>query len=171
MHLIDRLSALLARVAAWAFFATGLMLGWEVAARYFFTAPTIWAEELSRLFLVWGCFLGAAALIHRRDHIRITVVTDLLPATLRRLLEVIVLLLVAVFGIAVVVYGTEIAWDSFARDRTTGSMLDIPMVWVQSSVPVGGLLIALQALAEAVRTARYGPPAMQRDEPGKGSAH
>ena len=69
MRLIDRLSGLLARIAAWAFFATGLMLGWEVVARYFFTAPTIWAEELSRLFLVWGCFVrggrpGAQARAH-----------------------------------------------------------------------------------------------------------
>ena len=110
--------------------------------------------------------------MHRREHIRITIVTDLLPNTARRLLEVVALLLVAAFGAAVAFYGFEIAWDSFTRDRTTGSMLDIPMVWVQGSVPFGGALVALQALVEAIRTARDGPPQpADRDDISQRSVH
>lgn len=154
MKLIDRLSAGLARIAAWLFFATGLMLGWEVMARYFFTAPTIWAEELSRLLLVWASFVGAAHLIHSRDHIRITIVIDLLGPPARRMCELVTLLLIAAFGVAVGVYGFEIAWDSFVRGRTTGSMLDIPTVWVQAAVPFGAALLTLQAAVEALRIAR-----------------
>jgi len=158
MSVIDRISGALAALAAWLFFATGLMLGWEVVARYVFTAPTIWAEELSRLFLVWGTFAGAAALVHRREHIRIAVLTDVLPPRLRAALEVFSLLFVAAFGAAVTVYGFEIAWDSFSRGRTTGSMLDIPLAWSQVAVPAGGALLALQALIETLRTLRDGPP-------------
>ena len=165
MSAVDRLSGWLAALAAWLFFATGLMLGWEVGARYLFTAPTIWAEELSRLFLVWGTFAGAAALVHRREHIRITILTDVLPQAARTVLAVASLLIVASFGAGVAVFGFEIAWDSYARGRTTGSMLDIPLAWSQAAVPFGGALLLLQALVEAVRVARQGaaPPARADD--------
>ena len=160
MSAVDYLSRWLATVAAWLFFATGLMLGYEVAARYLFTAPTIWAEELSRLFLVWGTLAGAAALIHRRDHIRITILTDVLPQGARSVLEAFSLLVIAAFGTGIAVYGFDIAWDSYARGRTTGSMFDIPLAWSQASVPAGGALLALQAAVEALRTLKHGasPP-------------
>jgi len=37
--MMDRLSGLLARVSAWAFFVVGLMICYEVALRYFLTHP------------------------------------------------------------------------------------------------------------------------------------
>lgn len=158
MFAVDRISGWLATLAAWLFFATGLMLGWEVVARYVFTAPTIWAEELSRLFLVWGTFAGAAALVHRRDHIRITVLTDALPQGARSTLEIVSLLAVAAFGLAITYYGFEIAYDSWSRGRTAGSMLDLPLSWSQFAVPAGALLLAVQAVVEALRTLKHGAP-------------
>jgi C4-dicarboxylate transporter DctQ subunit len=158
VRFVDRLSGLFAVVAAWLFFATGLMLGWEVAARYVFNAPTIWAEELSRLCLVWGTFGGTAALVHRRAHIRITVITDALPQSARTALEALSLAVVAAFGIAVTIYGFDIAWDSWTRGRTAGTILDLPLSWSQFAVPAGAFLFALQAIIEAVRTLRDGAP-------------
>lgn len=157
IQLLDRLSVALGVVAAVAYFAIGLMLGYEVFARYLFTKPTIWAEELSRMGLIWGTFLAAAVLLHRRQHIRITILTDLLPVGVRRYQEIAVLLFVAVFAAAVVWYGTPLAWDSFERGRTTGSMLDIPIFWSEAAVPFGCALLCLQALAEAARTWVRGP--------------
>lgn len=168
MSFVDRISGRLATVSAWLFFAIGLMLGWEVVARYVFTAPTIWAEELSRLLLVWGTFAGAAALVHRREHIRITILTDVLPQRARTSLEVFSLLVIAVFGTAVAIYGFDIAFDSFSRGRTTGSMFNIELAWSQAAIPIGGALLALQSLAEALRCARDGaPPPARFDEDGQ----
>ncbi len=167
MSMVDRISGRLSSLSAWLFFATGLMLGWEVVARYVFTAPTIWAEELSRLLLVWGTLAGAAALVHRREHIRITILTDLLPQAARTVLEVFSSLIVAGFGTAVAVYGFDIAWDSYTRGRTTGSMLDVPLAWSQIAIPAGGALLALQSLVEALRCARHGAPAPEHFTEGE----
>ncbi|MDJ0930179.1 TRAP transporter small permease subunit [Breoghania sp.] len=101
---IDRLSVLLGRIATLAYFATGLMLGYDVAMLYLFVAPTIWSEELSRLCLVWGTWLAAAVLLHRSHHIRITILTERLPAGVRHVQETLVFLLVAAFAAAVVWY-------------------------------------------------------------------
>ena len=36
----------------------GIMLTYEVGARYLFIAPTIWAAELSQLSLIYGTLLA-----------------------------------------------------------------------------------------------------------------
>jgi len=148
---LDRLSTWLARLAAWLFLATGAMLTYEVVARYLFNAPTVWAEELSRLLLVWGTYLAAAALVRRREHIRITLVTDRLEAGPRRWLEGVSLAVVAAGCAVAVWYGTPIAVDSFLRGRSTGTMLDIPNWWSEAAIPVGCGLVVLQCLAEIAR--------------------
>jgi TRAP-type C4-dicarboxylate transport system permease small subunit len=157
LRLLDRLNDLLAFVAAWLFFATAAMITWEVVARYVFTAPTIWAEELSRVFLVWGTFLAMAALLRRRSHIRITIVTNLMRPGGRRAAEVFSLLVIAATAGVAAWYGWTIALDSFLRDRTTATMLNLPQVWVEISVPLGFLLLGLQALVETWRLLRGDP--------------
>ena len=153
MKYLDFLSLVIARIAAGAFFIIGVMLIYEVTARYFFNAPTIWAEELARLFMVWAVFAGSSSLIASNNHIRVSVLIDLLGSRARKLQELGMLLFVAAFCGIVAWYGTPIAFDSFERGRTTGSMLDIPSWWMQASIPIGFCLSLLQCCARAVRVA------------------
>ncbi len=165
-RLLDRLNDALALLAAWLFFATAAMITWEVVARYVFTAPTIWAEELSRVFLVWGTFLAMAALLRRRSHIRITIVTNLLGPGGRRAAEIFSLAVVAAVSGVAAWYGWTIAFESFERGRTTATMLDLPQWWVEVSVPLGFALLGLQALAETLRLPGGAPV-----PPGAGEQH
>jgi TRAP-type C4-dicarboxylate transport system permease small subunit len=106
---MDRLSSLLARLSAWAFFVVGLMICYEVALRYFFNAPTVWAEEMSRFVQLWATYLAAAWALRHRELIRIAIVTDRLPAAARRWLELFSLLVIVAFSGFAVWYGARIA--------------------------------------------------------------
>ena len=64
-RLVDRIADFLGQLAAWLFFATGAMITYEVLARYLFNAPTIWAAELSQLFLLWGTFIAMGTLLRQ----------------------------------------------------------------------------------------------------------
>lgn len=154
MVIIDRISNALAALAAWAFVLIGLMLGYEVVARYFFNAPTIWAEEMSRMLLVWASFGAVASLLRNDQHIRVTVVTDLLGPAGQRVARIVSLVFVLAIAVFIAWYGAPIAWDSFTRGRSTGTMMNLPSWWSQAAVPVSFALLALQALVEIVRTAR-----------------
>lgn len=164
----DRLTATLAGLAAWLFVATGAMLVYEVVARYVFTAPTIWAEELSRLGLVWGTYLAAAWLLRERQHIRITLLVERLPVRLRRWAEAFSLAVIAVLCAVATWLGAGIAAESVTRGSTTGSMLNLPMVVTEASIPVGFALLGIQALLEIVRLAAGAPlPAGATDGGGR----
>ncbi|PKP64210.1 MAG: C4-dicarboxylate ABC transporter substrate-binding protein [Alphaproteobacteria bacterium HGW-Alphaproteobacteria-8] len=157
MRFIDRLSDALAAVAGWAYFAIGLMLGYEVVARYFFTAPTIWAEELSRLVFIYATFLAAAALLHHNQHIRVTALTGLLGERARRAARLASLAFIIAFCALVAWHGLDAPINSFTRGRTSGSMLDIPAWWMQAAVPLGFALLGVQAALEFLRTAGGAP--------------
>jgi len=168
MRLFDSLSKFLAAIGAWAFFVVGLMLSYEVIARYLFNAPTKWAAELSTLLLVWGTFLAAAALLHNGHHIRISLVTEHLPRMVQHRLDALIFLLVAGFCGVVVWYGTPIAYDSYETGRTTGSMLNIPTFWTELSVPVGFALLGVQALIETIRALGRGENDTPSPKPHEG---
>jgi len=130
----------------------GLMLGFEVTARYFFNAPTIWAEEVSRLTMVWAVFIGASTLIRHDEHIRVTMLVDLMGRKGQRIARLVTLLFLAVFSAWIFWNSLPAVINSFETGRTTGSMLDIPSWWMQSAITLGFALILLQILVELGRT-------------------
>jgi len=154
VRFVDRISDACAWVSAWLFTAAGVMLTYEVVARYFFTRPTVWAAELSQLCLIWGSLLAMAWAMRARKHIAIVAVTSRLPAAPRRWLDALSLSFVALFSLPVLWKGGEVALDSFWRGRSTGTMLDIPNWWSESAVPFGFTLLAIQSVLEVRRVLR-----------------
>lgn len=131
--------------------ATGVMLTYEVIARYFFTKPTIWAAELSQLCLIWGCLLAMGWVLTMRRHITVNAVTNLLPSGLQKLCVVLSLVAIIAFSVIVTIWGWEIFYDSFERGRTTGSLLNLPSWVAELSVPVGFALLTAQAIVDLIR--------------------
>lgn len=154
MNAITRISTALAWVAAALFTLAGVMLTFEVAARYFFTRPTIWAAELSQLCLIWGSLIAMAWALSARRHIRVTAITGMLGRKSQMVLEFLAMLAVALFSALVTWKGWGIFYDSFERGRTTGSLLNLPSWVAELAVPFGFALLFVQALIEAVRLTR-----------------
>ncbi|MDJ0972279.1 MAG: TRAP transporter small permease, partial [Kiloniellales bacterium] len=143
LRLIDRAADLLGHLAAWMFFLTGAMITYEVLARYLFNAPTIWAAELSQLLLLWGSFIAMATLLRQRAHIRITLLTARLGDRGRQVCEAFALVFIAGFSAVAAWHGWFIAYDSFERGRSTGTMLNIPNWWSEMVIPFGFLVLLL----------------------------
>lgn len=156
-RLIDRVSDALATLAAWMFFAIGAMILWEVAARYLFNAPTIWAEELARFFQIWALYLAAAAVLRGGGLIRIGLLVDRLGPPARRAAEIFSLAVVAAFSAFACWYGAEIALDSWTVGRMSGTMLNVPHWMTEIAIPVGFAVLLLQACAQIVRVIMGGP--------------
>ena len=151
MHWVDRVNTAMGYVAAWMFFLSGVFITYEVVARYVFIAPTIWTEEVSRLLLVWGTYLAMAALLHRREHISISIVTGRLGPRGQLWAERLMLIFVAALSLVTLLWGWDIARDSLVRGRSTGTMLNIPNWWGEMAIPLGFALLLVQSLVDLVR--------------------
>ena len=151
LALLDRLTDSLGRVSAWLLFATGAMITYDVSARYFFNAPTIWASELSIVAMIWATFLGMTMLLRRRQHIRITMLIGQLGPRGRAASDAFSFLVIAVFSAVAAWHGFDITWDSLERGRSAGTLLNLPNWWTEAVIPVGFGLLTLQCVGELVR--------------------
>ncbi len=147
----ERVIDWLADLAAWLFFLVGLMLAYEVVMRYFFNAPTIWAEELSRLAQIWATWLAAAWTLKNRRLIAVGVLYQRLPVPLRRLAAMFTLLFIAAFSAITLYYAVQITAESVELGRKTATMLDMPLWAAEIAVPIGVGLLLVQCLVELVR--------------------
>ena len=152
--MFDRLTLILAWVAAILFVLAGCMLTYEVLARYFFVRPTIWAAELSQLCLIWGSLLGMPWALAARRHISVDAITRLLAPKVQRLVEIIAMACISAFSVMVTIKGWEIFYESFERGRTSGTMLDLPAWVAELPVAIGFALLAIQAVIEIIGLAR-----------------
>lgn len=154
MRAIELIESATAWIAALLLTATGVMLTFEVVARYFFNAPTIWAAELSQLCLIWACPVAMGWALSQRKHIRVTAITAQLPPRGRQVAEIISLCVVLGFSVVVLIYGWDIFYDSFERGRTSGTMLDLPAAVPEGAIPAGFALLALSCIACLWRAVR-----------------
>jgi TRAP-type C4-dicarboxylate transport system permease small subunit len=122
-----------------------------VWSRYVLQATFQWYAEVARLCFVWMVFLGAASAVRRGAHFRLHLLIDRFGPRLRRANDLLVGLLVVVFG-GVLVAGGVAMWP-VARRQVTDS-LELSMLWFYGALPVGGALMILFSLPQLWRRAR-----------------
>lgn len=157
LNTVDQLSEWFGLCAAWLFFITGLMIGYEVLARYLFNAPTIWAQELSQLLMLIGTYMGISWAMKYDQHIKITALEAHLPGAAKKWLKAFSLVFIALLCLVALYYGSQIFWDSFERGRSTGTMLNIPNWWSEIVIPAGFGVLLLQVMCELIRLFRPDP--------------
>ena len=118
----------------------------DVIARYVFSSPTMWADEMASYLLIAIVCLGLDQNLRTDGHIRIDVVTNLVPSDVRRILGVFAYAVGVVFSI-VLIEGT---WTRFFNFWTRNTLSDSPLMtpmWI-AMVPVviGAVVFGLAAI-------------------------
>jgi len=155
LNAIDRLSKAVGEWLSHVYLASVAIISYEVVARYFFGAPTIWAHESTIALTAIGFVFGGAYTMQRRGHIAITIVYAQLPDRFRRLLDVVNVLIELLF-LGLLFYAAWIvAGKSWAVMETSASAWNQPTpVLLKTVLAVGTGLMILQALAHLVQAVR-----------------
>ena len=151
---LAELSKSVSAVTRW-FASAGLLLmtaiiAWQVFARYVLNASPAWAEQAALLLMIWYVMLAAAAGI-REGFIRITVIAQALPEGLQRWAGVTAHLVVATFGIAMIVWGIELVDATWRHVIPT---LALPRGVAYIPMPLAGLLFVAFSIEQAVALLR-----------------
>ena len=163
VRIIDGVSEFTGRLSAWLFFAIGLAVTYEVVMRHFFTAPTIWVDEVSRIAQIWAAYLAASFVLKRRDMITIDVAFSDHESLARKLVETFAILVMFVFAGVATYYGFALWLKSTLAGHTTDSFLAPPKWLTHASVWVGFGLLCLQGVAELYKIWTIGIPAADSD--------
>jgi C4-dicarboxylate transporter DctQ subunit len=124
-----------------------VMITFDVIARYVFNRPTMWADEMATYLMIAIVFLGLAQNLGRGDHIRIDVVTNLVPPHIRLFLEVFAHAVGIVFS-AMLVVACWFRFDNFLVHKTTSDSPVMTELWIPM-VPVllGAVVFCLVMVA------------------------
>jgi TRAP-type C4-dicarboxylate transport system permease small subunit len=122
----------------------------EVLRREIFAYSSIWGEEVVRYAFIYLAWVGAAAAVKERAHIRIDVIFVYFPPRGKALLYI--------FGDLVMLFVAVVAlWWSFETVSVSwkfGSVshgLRVSMVWFLAAVPLGFALMVFRLMQSLVR--------------------
>jgi TRAP-type mannitol/chloroaromatic compound transport system permease small subunit len=136
---------------------TGAVI-YEVVARTVFGKPTLWSNETT-IYLSAMTYLvaGGYALRHRR-HVRIDVIYERRSAKTQTRLDLITFIFFVGYAGTLLWVGFDMAWDSFLQRETTATPWDPPIWPVKMAIPLAGLLLLLQGVANLLRDLGFAPP-------------
>ena len=121
----------------------------QVAGRYLLSsqAPP-WTLETSLLMAVWLTMVAGALGVHESTHVAITLGTQMFPRRMRAAAYRLSWLTVGALGVFLVIDGIKLTQQTATE---TFSTVNMPMSILYLAVPVGGVLIVLFSLANALR--------------------
>jgi len=148
MHaVLSRLSPLAAMLSRAALLTAGsglvamtVLVFWSIFGRYILNDTPTWTEPAVLLLMSWFILLGSATGVRERGHIGFEIGLALSPPPVRFVLKLVTELLLIAFGIAMTVYGSQLAIGTWGA---LTPMIGISQGWDYVPVAVGGALIAL----------------------------
>ena len=139
-NLINRLTEIILVIVLTAM-AVAVFL--QVIFRYVLNFPLFWTEEFARYCLVWSSLLGSAVAVKRGQHIAVTILLERFPPTLRRMINVMALISVAVI-LTIILWG-GIQLVAITRAQISPA-LRVSMSVPYLAVPVGAALMLLHTI-------------------------
>ena len=151
---IDKFSLFIGKIVSWIIIPLFLCMVYEVIARKFFLAPTMWAYDMSR-FLYGGMFmLGAAYALSRGVHIRADFLYRNFKVKNQGLIDFWLYILFYFPGLTFFLYMTTIfVVESIQRGEKGMDTAWMPYLWpVKSCLWFGIVFLLIQGISELLKS-------------------
>jgi TRAP-type C4-dicarboxylate transport system permease small subunit len=138
-------------LAALVLTAITLFMFGNVVLRYAFNAPIAWGDEVMQFAFIWLVFIGAVAAMKSGSHFSVTFLLDQLPRPIAAVIEVMGDLTVIAICAILTWYGLQVTMlFSFQLSPS----LEIPMTFVNASLPLASLLMLVVRAVQMVERVR-----------------
>jgi TRAP-type C4-dicarboxylate transport system permease small subunit len=150
----DRLHLIMRRVAVFAVCLMFVTVVLQIIARYIFSSPPVWTEDVARYAMVWTGLLGATLSFKTQaDAVLMQSIFPKPPHVLGLVATAIQSAAVLVFILPVIYFCFIGLRGGFAKgylarqSGLTADTLGIPMVWISVAVPLAMLIILIHLFA------------------------
>jgi TRAP-type C4-dicarboxylate transport system permease small subunit len=117
----------------------------DVSGRYLILKPVPGTQEVGEIVLAFVVFMGWAAVLASRQHIRVLLVVDRLPLQWRAGLELLALAVALAIMAPIAWYSLSFAIDSYVM-KEVGFTYNVPRYPGKTALFVGSTLFAIQLL-------------------------
>lgn len=138
----------------------------EVVRRELLSYSSIWGEEIVRYAFIYLTYIGVAAAVKERGHIRIDVIMNYIGPRAKAVLYIfgdIVMMIVAVIALYWSFETVHVSW----KFGSVTHGLRVSQVWFLMAVPFGFLLVMfrlVQSLLRDIADLRAGRPVYEGDK-------
>ena len=148
-HAGDGFAGVALSLAAVALFLVVALNAANVVLRYFFLFSLSWAQEAMLYLMIFCVYVAAIGVAWQEAHIRIDAILNLVPASMRRILDVVSTLVLVAVLVPIVIASFRVVGILLDLGETSDA-LQIAMWIPQSVVPVSLLLIIVLAMVRLV---------------------
>jgi TRAP-type C4-dicarboxylate transport system permease small subunit len=139
-------------VAGTALVLISAVIPWAVYTRYVLNQAASWPEPMAVLLTIVLTFFGAAACYRRRLHMNVSFFVAMLPPRLRRIADLIAELLVALFGLFMVIWGVKLVDATWFNTIADFPALSVGVTYLP--IPLGGAILLLFVIERVSRGQR-----------------
>lgn len=108
--------------------------------------PVRWGLDIALLLFAWSTFLGADIAFRKKCLVRVDMLINRLPQTMRKILEGVVYILMLAAIVFLIFYGIKLTYIS--RVRPFQAIPGLSYSFVTASVPVSMFLMLITALIQ-----------------------
>jgi TRAP-type mannitol/chloroaromatic compound transport system permease small subunit len=153
LFMIDRVSAWAGKAFAWTVVLLTLIICYDVTLRYILSQPTQWGFDAAYILFGTLFMMAGAYTLSRNGHVRADMVYRTLKPRTQASIDLALYFLLFLPGIVALVYAgvefTRISWAMKEVSSVTSS--GTPIYPFKLVIPVAGVLLLLQGIAEIVR--------------------
>ncbi len=138
---MDALYLACAIIAGTSLVLISAVIPWAVYTRYVLNRAASWPEPMAVLLTIVLTFFGAAACYRLGSHMNVTLLVDKLPASWRRVSDLIVELLMAAMALFMLVKGIGLVEATWSNSIADFPFLSVGVTYLP--IPIGGLILLL----------------------------
>ncbi len=139
------------------FWVTGFMIVflsflvfYDVIARYFFSSPSRWGFDLSTWLTGMAAFLAGGYVLFLNEHVRVDIFYSEFSDRVKSIIDIFTAVFIFLIVIALVWTGGARVLSYYESGAISSTGLSV-YLWVKwLMLPVGGLLLGLQALVNLI---------------------
>ncbi len=148
---IDLINKYIYNGVSFLFVPMTLMAMYEVAMRYLFNAPTIWAWDINVQCFCAIVVLGGAHTLKQGGHVIMDILVNKLSPRTKLRLNLIVYL-VFFFAMTIAIWQVSIfAWQSILISEEASTIFAPPLYPIKSGILIGVIILFLQGVSLFVR--------------------
>jgi len=153
-RVIDRFTDFVGLCVAWLNIPLVLAVSYEVVARYFFNAPTIWVFDVTYMLYGTIFMLGAAYALHKGAHIRTDFFFEAWSTRTKGMIDSVAYIVLFFPSLIVFLFVTaDDAWYAFLINETSEQTPWRPILWpFKTVIPLTCLLLIIQGVSEVIKS-------------------
>lgn len=151
---IDRFMAWTGKLVCWLSVPIMFAMVYEVTARYAFTAPTVWAYDISRMCYGAMFVLGSAYALSKGLHIRSDFIYRTWSIKTQGWVDLLLYIVFFFPSMLLLLWvSSDWAWVSVVRAERSMDTAWAPLIGpLKSTLPVGVLLLVIQGISEVLKS-------------------